>query len=62
MNFIGWLTGVVVSLAVGFGMVDGVLSIKFIPDIVMKIFGWIVIVTTLIGVFIGIMKLFSKSN
>lgn len=62
MNFIGWLTGIVVSLAVGFGMIDGVLSIKFIPDIVMKIFGWIVIATTLIGVLIGIMKLFSKSN
>ena len=62
MSFIGWLTGVVVSLAVAFGMIDGVLTIRFIPHIVMIIFGWIVIATTLIGVLIGIMKLFLKSN
>lgn len=62
LNFIAWLTGVVVSLAVAFGMIDGVLSIKFIPHIIMVIFGWIVIATTLIGVVIGIMRLLMKSN
>ncbi len=61
-GFIGWLTGVVVSLAVAFGMIDGVLKIRFIPDIVMKIFGWIVIATTLIGVIISLMRLILKTD
>jgi hypothetical protein len=61
LNFIVWLTGVVVSLAVAFGMIDGVLSIRWIPHIVMIIFGWIVVVTTLISVIIGLVKTFSKN-
>lgn len=61
-GFIGWLTGVVVSLAVAFGMIDGTLSIKFIPKLVMIIFGWIVVATTLLGVLIGIMRLFAKKE
>jgi hypothetical protein len=62
LNFIGWLTGVIVSLAVAFGMIDGVLSIKFIPHAVMVVFGWIVILTTLIGAMIGIMKSFLSKH
>ena len=60
-NFIIWLTGVLVSLAVAFGMIDGVLKIRFIPDAVTMIFGWIVVVTTLISVIIGLFKTFSKN-
>ena len=62
LSFIVWLTGVFVSLAVAFGMIDGVLSIRFIPHLVMVIFGWIVVATTLIGVIIGLFKLFEKNN
>lgn len=62
LSFIVWLTGVVVSLAVAFGMIDGVLSIKFIPHTVMVVFGWIVVATTLIGAIIGIFKTFSKNK
>lgn len=61
LSFIAWLTGIFVSLAVAFGMVDGVLTIRFIPPIIMIIFGWIVVATTLIGVIIGMFKLFSKT-
>ena len=61
LNFVAWLTGVFVSLAVAFGMIDGVLSIRFIPHAVLVVFGWIVVATTLIGVIIGIAKMFSKS-
>jgi len=51
-----WLTGIIVSLAVAFGMIDGILSIRFIPHLIMIIFGWIVIITTIIGAIIGIAK------
>lgn len=61
LEFIAWLTGIFVSLAVAFGMIDGVLSIRFIPQAVLVVFGWIVVVTTLIGVILGILKLFSKN-
>jgi hypothetical protein len=61
LNFIGWLTGIFVSLAVAFGMIDGVLSIWFIPHPVLVVFGWIVVITTLIGAIIGIVKTFSKN-
>ncbi len=59
LNFVGWLTGVIVSLAVAFGMIDGVLTIRFIPHVVMIVFGWIVVITTLLGMLIAIMKTFS---
>jgi len=61
LNFIAWLTGVFVSLAVAFGMIDGVLSIRWIPHAVLVVFGWIVVATTLISVIIGIFKTFSKN-
>lgn len=58
LGFIGWLTGIIVSLAVAFGMIDGILTIRFIPPIIMMIFGWIVIITTVLGMLIGIMSYF----
>lgn len=48
-SFIMWLVGVLVSLAVGFGMVDGVLMVPKIPLAVTAIAGWIVVVLVLIG-------------
>ncbi len=57
-SFVAWITGVIVSLAVAFGMIDKVLTIRWIPVGVTVVFGWIVVATTLIGVLIGIAKLF----
>ena len=58
LQFLIWLTGVIVSLAVGFGMIDGVLKVWWIPVGVTIVFGWIVIVTTLLGVIFAILGLF----
>lgn len=52
--FIAWVTGVLVSLAVGSGMVNGVLPIRWIPDAVTMIAGWIVIILALVGVIIAV--------
>ncbi len=49
-----WFTGVIVSLAVAFGMIDGVLSVRFIPIGIMAFFGWVVVVTTILGVLVAI--------
>ncbi|MBU1252144.1 MAG: hypothetical protein KKC96_00965 [Nanoarchaeota archaeon] len=58
LNFIAWLTGVIVSLAVGFAMVGGTLTLptRLGGDVLAMIAGWVVVVTTLISVVLAIMK------
>lgn len=56
LGFVAWLTGILVSLAVGFGMIDGVLSIRWIPGTVTMVVGWIVVITTLISAVLVIIK------
>ncbi|MCH7568921.1 MAG: hypothetical protein IIA87_05895 [Nanoarchaeota archaeon] len=56
LNIAIWITGILVSLAVGFGMISGTLPIWFIPDVITAIAGWIVIVLTLLGVIIAIVE------
>ena len=56
LHFVAWLTGILVSLAVGFGMVDGVLNIRWIPGTVTVIVGWIVVVTTIVSLVLALLK------
>lgn len=62
LTFLIWLAGVIVSLAVAFGMINEVLVLpNWLGGIlVTKIFGWVVVVTTFLGVFISIIKFLSK--
>jgi len=55
LNFIAWFTGVVVSLAVGFALIDGTIAVPYLA-IVNVIVGWVVIITTLISVILAILK------
>ena len=56
LNIVAWLTGIIVSLAVGFAMIDGVLSVRWIPTIVTVVAGWIVVVTTALSAILAIIK------
>lgn len=56
LNFVAWLTGVIVSLAVGFAMIDSVLTVRWIPEIVTQVAGWIVVVTTLVSAVLALLK------
>src|SRR6056297_2184545 len=47
VGFLAWLTGVIVSLSVGFGMTNETLTIPGIEGVV-RFFGYVVIVTTLL--------------
>lgn len=62
-RFIVWLVGVLVFLAVGFGMTGEngipILRIPYIPDLVTITAGWIVIILTLIG---ALLKIIDKAN
>lgn len=56
-NLIGiliWIVGVIVSLAVGSGMIDSTLRIPGIPGIITIIAGWIVVVGAIISVVLAI--------
>jgi hypothetical protein len=56
VNFVVWLTGVIVALAVGFGLVDGVLAIRWIPSVVTMVAGWVVVVLTVLGVVLALAR------
>jgi len=53
LNFVAGLTGIIVSLVVGFAMAEGSLTIGFLDSIgagiVTIIAGWVVIITTVIS-------------
>ena len=60
LNFVAWLTGVLVSLAVGFGMAQGTLAIPWLDAInaavATVIAGWIVVVLTIVGAILAILN------
>lgn len=59
-NVVAWLTGVIVSLTVGFAMIGGSLTIPWLENIgagiITIIAGWIVVITTIISAIIAILK------
>lgn len=63
VGIIAWITGVIVSLAVGFAMIgNGVLN-QSIPwlsglgeGIIVTIAGWIVVIATILSVILAIVK------
>ena len=58
MGIIAWVVGVLVSLAVGAGMINGVtLTIPGIPTVITVVAGWVVVVGAIISV---IMAIFNK--
>ena len=58
LNLVAWLTGVIVSLAVGFGMVGGTLNLPtwLGGSVVAMVAGWIVVITTLLSVVLALLR------
>ncbi|MCL5018543.1 MAG: hypothetical protein M1416_02125 [Candidatus Pacearchaeota archaeon] len=60
LNIVAWATGVIVSLAVGFAMIGGSLTIPWLDavgaGIVTVIAGWVVVITTIISAVMAILK------
>lgn len=56
INLLVWITGVLVSLVVGLGMVDGILTAEklLIPPVVTVWAGWIVVVLTIVSAIMAI--------
>lgn len=55
LEVIMWIVGVLVSLAVGFGMTSGTLTVPYVQPVV-PIAGWIVVIGVVIGVIMAIVK------
>ncbi|MBS3092566.1 hypothetical protein J4466_04060 [Candidatus Pacearchaeota archaeon] len=56
LSFVIWLTGIIVSLSVAFAMADGTLALpKWLGgEPIALIAGWVVIITTVLGVVLAI--------
>jgi hypothetical protein len=61
LSFIAWVTGVIVSLSVAFAMINGTLGLPtwLGGAQVALVAGWIVVVTTLLGVILAVIEYFS---
>ena len=57
VSILGWITGVIVALAVGFGMAEGTLTVPWIQPIV-PLAGWIVVILTIVGAIMAIIDAF----
>jgi len=57
MGILVWIVGILVSLAVGSGMIDETLTIPAIPPIVTIVAGWIVVAGAIISV---VLRIFNK--
>ena len=55
LNFVAWLTGVIVSLAVGFALIGGTLVVPYI-GIVNVVAGWVVVITTIVSAVLAVLK------
>ena len=55
VSFIAWLTGVIVSLAVGVALINGTLIVPYI-GVINEVAGWIVVFTTLLGAILAIVN------
>ena len=53
INLGAWLVGIIVSLAVGFGMIDGTLRVPYLGSITMYA-GWAVVVLTIASIVLAI--------
>lgn len=58
LNFIAWLTGVLVSLSIGFAMIGGTLTLPtwIGGSILAMIVGWVVVITTIVGAVMAILQ------
>ena len=58
LNLIVWLTGVIVSLSVGYGMISTTLSLPWWlgGDTVAMLAGWVVVATTLVSAVLAVLN------
>lgn len=58
LSFIAWLSGILVSLTVGYALINGPLSLPefFGGHLISNIVGWVIIVTTVLSLILSLMR------
>jgi len=58
LNLVAWVTGVLVSLSVGFAMIDNTLSLPtwLGGSTLAMIVGWVVVITTIVSAVLAIIQ------
>lgn len=58
LNFVAWLTGVLVSLSIGFAMIGGTLTLPWWlgGSILAIIVGWVVVIATIVSAVLAILE------
>ena len=58
LTFVTWLTGILVSLSIGFAMIGGTLTLPWWlgGSVLAMIVGWIVVITTVISTVLAILE------
>ncbi len=58
LNFVAWLTGVLVSLSIGFAMIGGTLTLPswLGGNVLALIVGWVVVITTAISAVLAVLQ------
>jgi hypothetical protein len=56
IGILTWIVGIIISLAVGSGMIDGTLIVPGIPEAITIIAGWIVVIGAIISLIMTIFK------
>ncbi|MFA6022457.1 MAG: hypothetical protein WC781_00030 [Candidatus Pacearchaeota archaeon] len=61
LGFVAWLTGVIVSLSVAFAMIEGTLTLPIWlgGTTIAMVAGWIVVLTTILGLILAIIDYFT---
>jgi len=64
INLVVWIAGVLVALAVGFGMAEGTLAIPWLTNVGLGVLviaaGWVVVLLTIIGVIMAIIDALTR--
>lgn len=58
LNIVTWLTGILVSLSVGFAMIDGTLGLPVWlgGSVLALIVGWIVVISTVVSAVLAVLE------
>lgn len=58
LNLVAWLTGVLVSLSIGFAMIGGTLTLPswLGGNVLALIVGWVVVVTTAVSAVLAVLQ------
>ena len=52
-----WIVGLLVTLAIAFGLIGKTLTVPFIPVVVTIIAGWIIVILAIIGIIVRLSEL-----